>query len=70
MIQAQHVGPAGSAVLHVTQVGAVSQLDVATPGEQAGPASALTPSPIRGCSLLSPRQGPSPNLQSSSLPWW
>lgn len=33
MIQAQHVGPAGRAILHVTQVGAISQLYVATPGE-------------------------------------
>lgn len=47
MVQAQHVGPAGSAILHVTQVGAIGQLYMATPGEQGEPALTLALPPSR-----------------------
>lgn len=70
MIQTQHVGPAGCTILHVTQVGAISQLYVATPGEPAKPASALAAHPHHGCNPPFPRPGLGPHLQSSSLPWW
>lgn len=69
MIQAQHVGPTGCAILHVTQVGAVSQLDVATPGG-AGMAS-LSPCPPPPSRLQSapPQTGsqPKPAVQLLAL---